>query len=89
MTRKKTKAIKDRILKDIKKLFEYEEETYYKQVTVNNFRSNNYVEYKSKGNRRMVNNIVRSKYIFVENNKIEILFSNYIFGLTFQSPSSK
>ena len=33
----------------------------------------------------MVNNIVRSKYIFVENNKIEILFSNYIFGLTFQS----
>ena len=33
----------------------------------------------------MVNNIVRSKYIFEENNKIEILFSNYIFGLTFQS----
>ena len=32
----------------------------------------------------MVNNIVRSKYIFVENNKIEILFSNYIFGLTFE-----
>ena len=29
------------------------------------------------------------KYIFVENNKIEILFSNYIFGLTFQSLSSK
>ena len=29
----------------------------------------------------MVNNIVRSKYIFVESNKIEILFSNYIFGL--------
>ena len=25
----------------------------------------------------MVNNIVRSKYIFVENDKIEILFSNY------------
>ena len=37
----------------------------------------------------MVNKIVRSKYIFVENNKIEILFSNYIFGFTFQSPSSK
>ena len=37
----------------------------------------------------MVNNIVRSNYIFVENNKIEILFSNYTFGLTFQSPSSK
>ena len=37
----------------------------------------------------MVNNIVRGKYIFVENNKIEKLFSNYTFGLTFQSPSSK
>ena len=36
----------------------------------------------------MVNNVVRSKYIFVENDKIEILFSNYIFGLTFQSPFS-
>ena len=33
----------------------------------------------------MVNNIARSKYIFVENNKVEILFSNDIFGLTFQS----
>ena len=33
----------------------------------------------------MVNNIVRTKYIFVENKKIEILFSNYLFGLTFQS----
>ena len=32
---------------------------------------------------QLVNNIVRSKYIFVENNKIEILFSNYIFGLTY------
>ena len=37
----------------------------------------------------MVNNIVRSKYIFVENNKIEKLFSKYIFGLTFQNSSSK
>ena len=37
----------------------------------------------------MVNNIIKSNYIFVENNKIEILFFNYIFGLTFQSPSSK
>ena len=32
-------------------------------------------------NNFMVNNIVRSKYILVEKNKIEILFSNYIFGL--------
>ena len=39
--------------------------------------------------KKIVNNIVRIKYIFVENNKIEILFSNYIFGLTFQNPSLK
>ena len=32
----------------------------------------------------MVNNIVRKKFIFLENNQIEILFSNYIFGLTIQ-----
>ena len=37
----------------------------------------------------MVNNIVRSKCIFVENNKTEMLLSNYISGLNFQSPSSK
>ena len=36
-----------------------------------------------------VSNIVWSRYIFVENNKIEILFCIYIFELTFQSPSSK
>ena len=35
----------------------------------------------------MVNNTIRRKYIFVENNKIELLFSKYTFGLTFQSPS--
>ena len=35
----------------------------------------------------MVNNIIRNKYIFVENNKIEISISSYIFGLTFQSPN--
>ena len=37
----------------------------------------------------MVNSIVRSKYIFVESNKIEIMFLNYIFGFTFQSPFPK
>lgn len=33
----------------------------------------------------MVNNIFRSNYIFVEINKLEILFSNHIFGLTFKA----
>ena len=30
----------------------------------------------------MVNSIIKSKCIFVENNKIETFFSNYILGLT-------
>ena len=41
---KETKANKDRIHRDTKNLFEYEEEDYYKPVIVNNFRSNNYTE---------------------------------------------
>ena len=35
----------------------------------------------------MVSNIVRGKHIFVEDNEIAILLSNYIFGLTFESKS--
>ena len=44
---KETKGIKDKILRDIKYLFE----EYYQPVRVNNFWSNNYIEYKSNGNR--------------------------------------
>ena len=36
-----------------------------------------------------VNNIVRSKYIFVEDNKIEISLSNYIFRLTLKMDFGK
>ena len=48
---KETKAIKDRILRDINNLFEHEkgEENFYKQVS--NFWSNNYIEYENNGNR--------------------------------------
>ena len=48
-----TKAIKDRILRGIKNLFghEEEEENYYQPVRVNNFWSNNYIEYKSNTDR--------------------------------------
>ena len=50
---KETKAIKDRILRDITYLLEHEEEevNYYKPARVNNFSSNNYIEYKSNGDR--------------------------------------
>ena len=42
---KETKEVKDKILRDIKNLFE----EYHKSVRVNNFWSDNYIEYKSKG----------------------------------------
>ena len=41
---KENKGIKDKIPIDIKNLFE----EYYKSVRVNNFWSDNYIEYKSK-----------------------------------------
>ena len=49
---KETEAIKDRILRDFKNFFEHEEaENYYKPVRLSNFWSNNYIEYKSNGDR--------------------------------------
>ena len=35
------------MLRDIQNLFQLEEENYYKLVKVNNFWSNNYIEYES------------------------------------------
>ena len=48
---RETKAIKDRILRDIKNIFEHEEESYYQPVRVNNFWSNNYIEYETNSER--------------------------------------
>ena len=49
---KETKAIKDRILRDIKNPFEHKEEkNCYKPVSVINFWSNNYIEHKRNGDR--------------------------------------
>ena len=49
---KETKAIKDRILRDIKNLSEQgENEYYHKPVRVSNFWSNNYIEYKNNSDR--------------------------------------
>ena len=49
---KETKLIKDRILRDIKDLFEHEEEeNYYKPVRVRIFCTNSYIEYESNGDR--------------------------------------
>ena len=50
---KESKAIKDRIIRDIRNFFEHEkEENYYKPVMVGNFLSNNYIARKSKGDRK-------------------------------------
>ena len=47
---KETKGIKHKILRDIKNLFE----KYYRPVRVNNFWSNNYIEYKSNNDKNRI-----------------------------------
>ena len=44
--------MKDSIIRDIRNLFENQEKDYYKPVRVNNFQSNNYIEYKGKCDRK-------------------------------------
>ena len=51
-TKKKDKGIKGRIIRNIRNISGYEEEYYYKSVRADNLQSNNYIEYKSKGNRK-------------------------------------
>ena len=51
---KETKAIKDRILRDIKNHFEHEEENHDKPVRVHNFWSNNYIEYEWNSGRNKI-----------------------------------
>ena len=54
-TKKKIKGIKDMVLRNITNLFTYEkeEENYYKPVRINNFGSNNHIEFKSNGNKNI------------------------------------
>ena len=49
---KENKRINGQIIKDIRNLFEHEEEDSYKPVRIGKFRSKNYIEYKSKGDRK-------------------------------------
>ena len=49
--KKENEAIKERVIRDIRNLFENEEEYYYKPVQVGNFWSNNYIEYGSNDDR--------------------------------------
>ena len=54
--KKEVQGIKDIVLRNIKNLFDYEkgEENYYKPVRVNKFWSNNYIEYKSNGDKNKI-----------------------------------
>ena len=79
---KESKAINDRILRDIRNLLEHEEEeNYYKQVRVSNIWSNNYTEYESKGE--------RNKTLSVEEylNKIRLYLKDIINNLKKSSTS--
>ena len=53
--KKEVKGIKDIVLRNIKNLFEYgkEEKTYYKPIRVNSW-SNNYIEYRSNGDKNKI-----------------------------------
>ena len=47
--KKENKAIKDRVIRHVRNLFNPEEEDCYKLVRVVSFSSNNYIEYESNG----------------------------------------
>ena len=50
--KKENEAIKDGIIRGIRNLFEDEEDDYYKPERVGNFLNDNYIEYKSKSDRK-------------------------------------
>ena len=68
--------IKDRIIRDIRSLFEQkQEEDYYKPKRVSDFWNNNYIEYKSNGDKNR--NLSLDEYL----NKIETYLRNIITDL--------
>ena len=75
MLEKENKAIKNRIIKDIRNLFEQEDKYYYKQVRVGNFWNNNYIEYESKSN--IIKNLSIKEYL----EEIEPYFKDIINNL--------
>ena len=75
-TRNSNKAIKDIILRDIKNLYEHEEESSnHKPVRVNNFWINNYIEYESNSDRNRTISVV--EYL----NKIRLYLKDIITNL--------
>ena len=68
---KKNKKIKDRIIRDIRNLFEHEED-HYKSLRVGNSWSNNYIEYESNSDSSKDNNEERVMYLKSDNKEIQI-----------------
>ena len=60
--KKQDKATKRRIIRDIKNLFEQQEENYYKSVRVQKFWNNICIEYENSGNRKILQNAIRGKF---------------------------
>ena len=87
---KETKAIKDRILRDIKNLSEHEEENYYKPVRLNSFWSNNYIEYDSSGDRNKTLSVDEYPYKIRPYLKdiIDNLKKSYIWKIQLSKPNN-
>ena len=66
---------KDIIIRDIRTFFEQEEEDYYKHKRVSDFWNNNYIEYKSNGDKN--NKLSLDEYL----NKTETYLKNIIIDL--------
>ena len=49
--KKENEAIKNKIIRDIRNLFEHEEDDYYKSLRVGNFWTNNYIKCESNGDK--------------------------------------
>ena len=67
--------IKNRVIRDIKTLFEQQQQDYYKPKRVSNFWKNNYIEYKSNGDKNR--NLSLDEYL----NKTETYLRNIIIDL--------
>ena len=73
--KKENEAIKDRIIRDIRTLFETEEKNYYKPIRVGNFRNNNQIKYECSGDRNK--NLSVKEYL----DKIKPCFRDIIINL--------
>ena len=69
------RLIKDKIIRDIRTLFEQEEKDYYKPKRVSSFWNNNYIDYDSNGDKN--NNLSLDEHI----NKTKAYLRNMIIDL--------